>query len=344
MLRIEAELGYYDVSYDDGNYSGSEQVNLPSYDDGNYNIVNNSQIIVSNTIPTDSSNAYVFDYWTLEGYEDDDGNSIQISPNQVLNLEDVAEYATVVNGQYVLPLEAHWVDASTAEQITYTIQFVVEDEVGNVIETIDKGNYQAPRGSTIILDTESEEVRQFLEDYPEYALNETKTVRYNSNIQAGKVLTVYFTKAVTDVTIEKNVAGNMGDRDESFDFELYINNEKQNDFSLSDSQTEVFENLTIGTTIKFKETDIDGYTVTASYTDNDDSTVDGTLTLGNDGYYSITVTKDLYITVTNTKNVNPPSGLAGGSDSWMILLGAAAVLAVTSGGFYLRRKKARAHD
>ena len=136
----------------------------------------------------------------------------------------------------------------------------------------------------------------------------------------------------------------MGDRDESFDFELYINNEKQNDFSLSDSQTEVFENLTIGTTIKFKETDIDGYTVTASYTDNDDSTVDGTLTLGNDGYYSITVTKDLYITVTNTKNVNPPSGLAGGSDSWMILLGAAAVLAVTSGGFYLRRKKARAHD
>lgn len=344
MLRIEAELGYYDISYDDGNYSGSEQVNLPSYDDGNYNIANNSQIIVSNTIPTDSSNAYVFDYWTLEGYEDDDGNSIQISPNQVLNLEDVAEYATVVNGQYVLPLEAHWVDASTAEQITYTIQFVVEDEVGNVIETIDKGNYQAPRGSTIILDTESEEVRQFLEDYPEYALNETKTVRYNSNIQAGKVLTVYFTKAVTDVTIEKNVAGNMGDRDESFDFELYINNEKQNDFSLSDSQTEVFENLTIGTTIKFKETDIDGYTVTASYTDNDDSTVDGTLTLGNDGYYSITVTKDLYITVTNTKNVNPPSGLAGGSDSWMILLGAAAVLAVTSGGFYLRRKKAGAHD
>ena len=166
MLRIEAELGYYDVSYDDGNYSGSGQVNLPFYDDGNYNIVNNSQIIVSNTIPTDSSNAYVFDYWTLEGYEDDDGNSIQISPNQVLNLEDVAEYATVVNGQYVLPLEAHWVDASTAEQITYTIQFVVEDEVGNVIETIDKGNYQAPRGSTIILDTESEEVRQFLEEHP----------------------------------------------------------------------------------------------------------------------------------------------------------------------------------
>ncbi len=344
MLRIEAELGYYDVSYDDGNYSGSGQVNLPFYDDGNYNIVNNSQIIVSNTIPTDSSNAYVFDYWTLEGYEDDDGNSIQISPNQVLNLEDVAEYATVVNGQYVLPLEAHWVDASTAEQITYTIQFVVEDEVGNVIETIDKGNYQAPRGSTIILDTESEEVRQFLEEHPEYALNETKTVRYNSNIQVGKVLTVYFTKAVTDVTIEKNVAGNMGDRKEAFDFELYINNEKQNDFSLSDGQTEIFENLTIGTTIKFKETDIDGYTVTASYTDKDDSTVDGTLTLGNDGYYSITVTKDLYITVTNTKNVTPPSGLAGGSDSWMILLGAAAVLAITSGGFYLRRKKAGAHD
>lgn len=344
MLRIEAELGYYDVSYDKGNYSGNGQVNLPSYDDGNYNIVNNSQIIVSNTIPTDSSNAYVFDYWTLEGYVDDDGNPIQISPNQVLNLEDVAEYANIVNGQYVLPLEAHWVDASTAEQITYTIQFVVEDENGTVIETVDKGNYQAPRGSTIILDTESEEVRQFLKEHPEYVLNETKTVRYNSNIQAGKVLTVYFTKAVTDVTIEKNVAGNMGDRKEAFDFELYINNEKQNDFSLSDGQTKVFNDLAIGTTIKLKEESIDGYTVTASYTDKDDSTVDGTLTVGDDGYYSITVTKDLYITVTNTKNVNPPSGLAGGSDSWMILLGAAAVLAVTSGGFYLRRKKTGAHD
>lgn len=344
MLRIEAELGYYDVSYDDGNHSGSGQVNLPSYDDGNYNIVNNSQIIVSNTIPTDSSNAYVFDYWTLEGYVDDDDNPIQIFPNQVLNLEDVAEYANIVNGQYVLPLKAHWVDASTAEQITYTIQFVVEDENGTVIGKVDKGNYQAPRGSTIILDTESEEVRQFLEEHPEYVLNETKTVRYNSNIQAGNVLTVYFTKAVTDVTIEKNVAGNMGDRKEAFDFELYINDEKQNEFSLSDGQTKIFENLAIGTTIKFKEESVDGYTVTASHTDKDDSTVDGALTLGNDGYYSITVTKDLYITVTNTKNVNPPSGLAGGSDSWMILLGAAAVLAVTSGGFYLRRKKAGTHD
>ena len=50
------------------------------------------------------------------------------------------------------------------------------------------------------------------------------------------------------------------------------------------------------------------------------------------------------VTFTNTKNVHAPTGLSGGSDSWMILLGAAAVFAVTSGLYGLRRKKVGAHD
>lgn len=342
MLRIEADLGYYDVDYSKGNYEGNGEISLPSYDDGNYNIVNNSQIIVSNTIPTDSSNAYVFDYWTLEGYVDDDGNLIQISPNQVLNLEDVAEYANVVNGQYVLPLVAHWVDASTAEQITYSIQFIVEDENGSVIETINKGNFQAPRGSTIILDTESKEVQEFLEKNPEYVLNETDTIRYNSDIQAGAVLTVYFTKAVTDVTIEKKVTGNMGEKNKDFTFDVSIDNTDQGNVQLADGEKQSFEAV-IGDTIKFKETDAQGYVTTVTYTDDDTSTP-RSLNPNSDGFYTTTVTEGMYITVTNEKQVNPPSGLAGGSDSWMILLGAAAILAVTSGGFYLRRRKNGIHD
>lgn len=347
MLRIEASIGYYDVSYD-GNlpsdFTESRLENLPGYDNGDYNIVNNGQIIVSSMIPTDQNNGYVFNYWTLEGYEDSAGNPIQIRPNQVIDLEEVAEYAVEQNGFYVLPLQANWEKAEDADTITYHIQFVLEDENGAVTGTINQGSYQAPVDSTIILDTESDVIEEFLNTHPEYVLNETKTIRYNEKVLNGQILTVYFTKAVTNVTLTKNVIGNMGDRNKEFDFELSIGDEKKTGVSLKDEDTETFQDEKIGDTIRFKEKNADGYTVTVAFTDEDETTKDGTITVGEDGYYSLKVTKGLAITVTNEKEINAPTGLSGGSDSWMILLGAAAVFAVTSGLYGLRRKKVGAHD
>lgn len=347
MLRIEASIGYYDVSYD-GNlpndFSENRLESLPGYNNGDYNIVNNGQIIVSSMIPTDSDNGYVFDYWTLDGYVDSSGKPIEIHPNQVLDLEHVLEtIGNQITGE-VLKLQAHWTEIEKADTITYHIQFILEDENGNEVGTIDQGSYQAPTGSTIILDTESDVIEEFLNTHPEYVLNGTKTHRYNPNVQNGNTLKVYFTKAVTDVTLTKNVAGNMGEKNKYFNFELFIENTEKTGVSLKDEETEIFKNEKIGDMIRFKEENANGYTVTVSFVDEDETTQDGTIEVGEDGYYSLRVTKGLEITVTNHKQINSPTGLSGGSDSWMILLGAAAVLAVSTGLYGLRRRKTGAHD
>lgn len=346
LLRIEAELGQYNVVYDKGDIP-SDSVSegnpaLPDADNGQYNIVDKNQIIVSSVIPTDSTDKYAFQYWTLDGYVDEEGNSIEIRPNQVLDLKTVLE-TMEEHGQTpgeTLTLKAHWVEATSAEQITYTVQFIKDNDEANPAWS---ENYQAPSGSTIILDLNSEEVQTFLSENPGYVVDENQTERLYSDIRSGQELNIYFIKNTTTVTLEKSVTGNMGDKDQKFTFEVSINDTDQGDVELADTEKQEFT-ATIGSTFTFAETEAQGYEVTVAYTDSTHNIAQSVEDTDNDGYYEVIVTENMHITVTNHKQVNPPSGLAGGSDSWMILLGAAAVLAVTSGGFYLRRKKARAHD
>ena len=346
LLRIEAELGEYNVAYDKGNIP-SESVSetnptLPDPDNGQYNIVDKNQIIVSSTIPTDSTDKYAFQYWTLDGYVDRDGNSIQIRPNQVLDLKTVLE-TMEQNGQTpgeTLTLKAHWEEVADADQITYTVQFIKDDDETDPAWS---ESYQAPSGTTIILDLDSDEVNTFLDNNPGYVVDETRTELVYENIGSGAELKVYFIKNTTTVTLKKVVTGNMGDKDQQFDFDVSIDDADQGEIKLSNNQTKTFT-ATIGSTFKFKETDAQGYDTTVTYTDSKNTTPQSLTDTDGDDYYTVTVTDGMYITVTNEKQVNPPMGLSGGSDSWMILLGAAAILAVTSGGFYLRRRKTGAHD
>ncbi len=334
MLRIEAEIGYYDVSYSAGDTSVNVGDTLPSYDNGDYNIVNNDQIIVSSTIPVDSTNQYVFDYWTLEGYVDESGEAITIYPNQLLDLENVAGYAVQdEDGNYVLPLEAHWISSESAEQITYTVQFILVDENGGetVVETI---AYQAPKGSTIILNTDAQEVKDFLEKHPEYVLDEERTERYFPNVQAGNVLPVYFTKAVTNVTITKDVTGGLGDVTKSFNFDLEIDGESQEGFSLTDGASEVLKNIKIGSTITFAETNAEGYIVTVTYTDSDSE--DAKTVASNDGSYTVTVTKGMTITVENNKEAIPDTGVILDSLPYILII---AVIVVIAAVLIIRRHK-----
>lgn len=338
MLRIEAEIGYYDVSYRVGDTNINVGDTLPSYDNGDYNIVNNDQIIVSSTIPVDSSNQYVFDYWTLEGYLDESGESIPIYPNQLLDLENVAGYAVYENGSYVLPLEAHWISSESAEQITYMVQFILVDENGDktVVDTI---AYQAPKGSTIILNTDAQEVKAFLERNPDYVLDEEKTERYFSDVQAGDVLPVYFTKAVTDVTITKDVTGGLGDVTKSFNFDLEIDGESQEGFSLTDGASEVLKNIKIGSTITFAETNAKGYIVTVTYTDSDSE--DAKTVASNDGSYTVTVTKGMTITVENNKEAIPDTGVILDSLPYILII---AVIVVIAAVLIIRRHKLNQAD
>lgn len=332
MLSIVAEIGYYDVSYSAGDTNVGDT--LPSYDNGDYNIVNNDQIIVSSTIPVDSSNQYVFDYWTLEGYVDESGEVIPIYPNQLLDLENVAGYAVQdEDGNYVLPLEAHWISSESAEQITYTVQFILVDENGGqtVVETI---AYQAPKGSTIILNTDAQEVKDFLEKHPEYVLDEEQTERYFPNVQAGNVLPVYFTKAVTDVTITKDVTGGLGDVTKSFNFNLQINGESQEEFLLKDGASKILNDIKIGSTITFSETNAEGYIVTVTYTDSDSE--DAKTVASNDGSYTVTVTKGMTITVENNKEAIPDTGVILDSLPYILII---AVIVVIAAVLIIRRHK-----
>lgn len=337
MLRIEAEIGYYDVNYHKGVYAvetDGEPV-LPPYDNGGYNIVNNSQILISSQIPVDNTNKNVFDYWTLEGYVDSEGEPVPIYPNELLNLADVAEYA--VDG--VLPLTAHWLDATQAEQITYDIYFVLTDEGGIETERAHIGTYNAPKGSTIVLDTDADEIKEFLEEHTDYVLDEETTNRYYANIQQGDELLVYFTKAVTDVTLVKNVEGLLGDVQKEFNFELYIENVSQGTFSLSDDETKTFEDVKIGDTIKFRETDATGYTVTVSYTSENQITAKE-ITADQDGYYAVEAEKGLCITVKNYKDATPDTGVHLTAWPYVMMLAFVGAGVVTYGVYKSRKRGA----
>lgn len=343
MLRIEAEVGQYSVTYEEGDLAvaGGTVTNLPS-DSNTYNIIDENQIIVSSTIPVDTTGNNTFAYWTLDGYKDNNNQLIHISPNQLLNLEYVADYAVEgTNGKYILPLKAHWVDSTKAEQISYTIQLILRDGTpdGNIVDTIYSN---APVGSTVIIQKDAPEIQKVLEDHPDYAWDDTNKVYY-SDVQATTVINLYFVKNTTTVTIEKQVTGNMGDKNQKFNFDWMLDDVEQDDFQLADDGKKEIT-ATIGDAITFGETNAEGYTVTVAYTDAEHTEPQILTGDDSDGYYTATVTKDMHIIVTNDKQVHAPTGLSGGSDSWMILLGAAAVFAVTSGLYGLRRKKAGAHD
>lgn len=342
MLRIEAELGKYDVSYNAGDYAVDDTTGtptLPPYDNGDYNVIDNSQIIVSSIIPVDETNKNVFDYWTLEGYVDDEGNLIQIHPNEILNLSEVAEHAEYIDGQYVLPLEANWVDATTAEQITYSIEFILVNENGDKT-TVKVGDYQAPRGSTIVLNTSAEEIADFLAEHPDYVLDEERTKRYYDDVQAGEVLEVYFIKAITDVTITKEVTGSFGDTQKEFQFSYTIGSGEHANFSLKDDGTYTFEDVKIGETLRFKETNANDYEITVTYTDADTEPGDEATTLiaGSDGFYEIEVTKGLSITVTNYKSDTPDTGIHLTSWPYILTLTFVSVGAVTLGVCKCRKR------
>ena len=346
LLRVEAQVGQYEVTYNQGTWAVNDEneeetvAGLPT-DGESYNIIDNNQILISNQIPVDTTGNNTFEYWTLDGYEED-GKPIPIYPNELLNLEDIAGYANKVDGiNYRLPLQAHWTDSQQAEQISYTINLILKDENGNK-RTVSTQNPQAPKGSIVIIQKDAEEIQSVLRQHSTYKWDDSNEVFYE-NIQSGQVINLYFIKNTTTVTLKKVVTGNMGDKDQQFDFDVSIDDADQGEIKLSNNQTKTFT-ATIGSTFKFKETDAQGYDTTVTYTDSKNTTPQSLTDTDGDDYYTVTVTDGMYITVTNEKQVNPPMGLSGGSDSWMILLGAAAILAVTSGGFYLRRRKTGAHD
>lgn len=339
MLEIEAEVGQYQVTYNGGDVENAGT--LPS-DSTVYSITGEDQVIVSNWIPTDPENNSTFEYWTLNGYVDDEGEMIPIYPNELLNLEDIAECAVEgLDGIYKLPLTAHWIENEQAEQITYSIEFIWIDDSGTE-QKLDKGTYQAVAGSTIILDTNAEEVQEFLADHSGYVLDEEKTVRYNSDIQPGAVLKVYFKKNVTDVTVTKLVTGKLGDLEKNFSFSWSYTNSDGTEITgnldgLSHNDSDVIEDVPIGSALTLQESGALGYTTTAK---NGDSPLNVSGAEPEEDVKTITVTisGNDNIIVTNDKDPDPDTGIHLTSWPYILTLTFVSAGAVTLGVCKCRKR------
>src|SRR5699024_4519010 len=115
-------------------------------------------------------------------------------------------------------------------------------------------------GSTVIIQKDAQEIQNVLSQNPTYKWDDTNE-RYYSDVNAETVINLYFVKNTTTVTIEKQVTGNMGNKNQKFNFDWTLGDVKQDDFELADDDTKKIT-ATIGDEIVFGETDAEGYTVT----------------------------------------------------------------------------------
>jgi hypothetical protein len=201
LLRIKADLGQYGVKYSAGTGGGTPitpaEGTLPEAVYDEYNVETNPQIVLSSVVPKDSAENYIFQYWTI------DGDTKHYAPGQVIDLQDVCDYAVKDNeGRLYIPLTANWVSREQAEQISYVVEFWIEDE-----ESVAKSyDMQAPKGSAIYVNKDSEHIAYFIESYDnllEY--DEAGSATYVASVDQGDVVQLRFKWIRYPVTITKSV-------------------------------------------------------------------------------------------------------------------------------------------
>lgn len=171
-----------------------------------------------------------------------------------------------------------------------------------------------------------------------YELTTTPSTLPVSGSAAGDATeTVHITNSYTPsnrtITLKKIVDGNMGDKDQSFTFSA--TNATLGENSLKDGKTTTIT-AKVGETVTITEDDYtsDGYTTTATATEG----VNGEY---KNHSYTFTVTKDMnestVITFTNTKTINPPSGIITTIAPYAIMV----VLAAGAGVYFVYSRRRR---
>lgn len=152
-----------------------------------------------------------------------------------------------------------------------------------------------------------------------------------------------FTPTYYNVTIQKTVAGNMGDQTKKFSFTASAKRNSEsvdlgdnNSFRLSHGEEKVISNVRPGTVLTVTE-EWSGYEVEVSATGGQQ----GTLTESQEGQtgYTITVNADTNISFTNRKQVSPPTGLTDNAAPYLMMLLAAVGGMIGLLGISLERRK-----
>ena len=135
----------------------------------------------------------------------------------------------------------------------------------------------------------------------------------------------HYVPVMTSVTVTKQVTGPMGNKYKKFPFQWSCG-DQSGSFTLSDGQSFTIENVGVGETLTLTESDNSGYAVSVSYggqnynvtTAADAQSSSVTITVAEGGGT---------ITVTNSKDVNPDTGITLDSAPYAVALGLTAVAA-----------------
>lgn len=339
FLHITAEVAKYSVTYGEGEQSVS--LNLPAADDRNgqyYDIVNAANVPVSNLIPVAQNAEYVFSHWELKDYES------KIQPGDVLSLETVAQYAVEQNGRYVLPLVAVWTPVDQAKFITYQVQFRLDGTNEGTPYSFQTAVGENGKVSVVIREND-EAITDFLANHPGYQLDPANEYVHNE-VGNNKILYVNFVKATTDVTIAKQVTGNMGDRTKAFGFtvrvvqdgepvilkaenDYAVDSEGNITFSLANAENVTLHDVPIGATLTITENDATGYTVSINGKPLGQDVYTGTYLVSGEGVQTITVK--------NEKEARPDTGIVTDSLPYIVIL--ACVVAI--GAVVIVRRRGR---
>lgn len=141
----------------------------------------------------------------------------------------------------------------------------------------------------------------------------------------------HYVPVTTSVTVTKQVTGPMGDRNKKFTFQWSCG-EQTGTFTLSNGQSATIENVAVGETLTLTESDNSGYAVSVTY-NGQNYTVDAQSSV------QITVAEGGgTITVTNSKDVNPDTGITLDSAPYAVAL---ELTAVSAAALLYRRNRRR---
>ena len=226
-------------------------------------------------------------------------------------------------------------EVSAAEGVNANGDYAIANSNGKVTFTNGKASVLIPGTSSITI--KGLPVGKYTVTETERSAEPTGYEFDNSTVTKGEaVLTSNSAGQVTitnkykiktfDVTVVKEVTGNMGDTNKEFAF----NHGNDPEFYLKDKETKVFTDVKYGTEFTVSENDYsnDGYTTSYKVNNGDKN---------NGSACTTTVTSDTTITFVNDKTIQPPNGITTTIAPYAIMV----VLAAGAGVYFVYSRRRR---
>ncbi|MGN0157591.1 MAG: DUF5979 domain-containing protein [Brotaphodocola sp.] len=158
----------------------------------------------------------------------------------------------------------------------------------------------------------------------------TATVTPNNNNNVTFVNT--YEPNTTFIRLDKDVAGNLGDRDKYFTFKVAVNGvELEPEYTLNHNTDPIkIDGIPLGATVTITEYGNEGYQVSANVTNTDDESLSGSVLT-----FKVTNANGHEVVFINTKNGIVDAGVLLDSVPYILIIGAVAA----GIGFYFIRKK-----